>query len=123
LSKPSEASDVSIFLVEVKRTIAKAGSGSYGWVLVNRRENWDCLANLGFTLRDVGSTLQELTVADYCEGPVKDLDMPGDLWVFGKELEGKEIYVKLKLARLGPLAIVRVVSFHFAEKPLSYPYK
>lgn len=123
MSDTSGAADVTSFLVELKKTIAKATPGSGGFVLVPRKENRDCLAALGFTLRDVEVTLQALTVADYSEGPVLDMDVRGELWVFGKEIMGQEVYVKLKLARLGPSAAVRVVSFHFAQNPLSYPYR
>ncbi|MDO8578774.1 MAG: hypothetical protein Q7R50_06300 [Dehalococcoidales bacterium] len=120
---PRDATDVNNFLREMKRTVAGNDDGCYGWRFVTRQKSVDCVAELGFRLADVGATLLDLTIADYCEGPLRDTGMPGDLWVFGKILNEKEVYIKLKLAKLGPLQIVRVVSFHFSEEPLCYPYK
>jgi hypothetical protein len=109
-------------LLEVKKALTRQGSNDYGWRFVKRDENINCLAELEFNYEDVRDVILGLTVTDYCDGPVQDKDMPGDFWVFGKVLAGKEIYIKLKLATFGPLRIVRIVSFHFAREALSYPY-
>jgi hypothetical protein len=83
----------------------------------------ECIAELGLTLDDVRDAILGLSVADYCGGPLHDRNMPGDLWVFGKVMEGREVYIKLKLAKIGPVKRVRVVSFHFPKEPLCYPYR
>jgi len=111
------------FLEEVKQTIAGTSSGYQSWVLVKRKENVECMAALGFNYKDVRDAILELSVTDYCEGPVQDRDMPGDLWVFGKVIGGREVYIKLKLASFGTLKIVRIVSFHAAKESLCYPYR
>jgi len=38
-------------------------------------------------------------------------------------MESNVVYIKLKLASFGPLRIVRVISFHFAQRTLEYPFK
>ena len=81
------------------------------------------MAALGFNYKDVRDAILELSVTDYCEGPVQDRDMPGDLWVFGKVIGSREVYIKLKLASFGTLKIVRIVSFHAAKESLCYPYR
>jgi hypothetical protein len=111
------------FLEEVKQTMTGAASGSHGWILVKRKENVECLTELGFTYNDVRDAILGLTVVDYCEGPLQDRDIPGDLWIFGKVMGDREVYIKLKLARFGLLKIVRIVSFHRARELLYYPYK
>ena len=111
------------FLQEVKQTVTRHGGKDQGWVLVKRKENMDCLAELELGFRDVRDIILDLLVTDYCDGPVPDRDMPGDLWVFGKVIAGKEVYIKLKLAAFGSLRLVRVVSFHIAGESLCYPYK
>jgi hypothetical protein len=111
------------FLEEVKQTMTGAGIACQGWILVKRKENVDCLTELGFTYSNVRDAILGLSVVDYCEGPLQDRDMPGDLWIFGKVIEDREVYIKLKLARFGPLKIVRIVSFHRARESLCYPYK
>jgi hypothetical protein len=110
------------FLQLVKETIANP-IADQGWVLVPRKENKECLLQLGFKYPDIKETLLDLSVKDYCEGPCDDRDQPGELWIFGKTIENKEVYIKLKLASFGPLRIVRVVSFHFAEHTLEHPFE
>ena len=114
--------EVRDFLQSVKETITKP-IAEQGWVLVPRSENKECMLQLGFKYEDVGEALLNLTVEDYCDGPCQDRDQPGDLWIFGKFIETKVVYIKIKLASLGPLRIVRVVSFHLAKEELEYPYK
>jgi hypothetical protein len=110
------------FLQLIKETIQNPITDQ-GWVLVPRPENKKCILKLGFTYQDIKETLLDLSVEDYCEGPFRDRDIPGELWVFGKLIDNKTVYIKIKFASLGPLKIVRVVSFHFAEYPLEYPLK
>jgi len=111
------------FLEAVKQTITNPATRYDGWLLVRRPESVECITELGLTLGDVRDAILGLSVADYCAGPLQDRDMPGDLWVFGKVMEGREVYIKLKLARIGPVKIVRIVSFHFPKEPLCYPYR
>ena len=117
-----ERDKVRDFLQLVKETIANPVADQ-GWVLVPRPENKECIIKLGFKYQGIKETLLDLSVEDYCEGPYQDRDQPGELWVFGKVMEGNVVYVKLKLASFGPLRIVRVISFHFAEHTLEYPFK
>lgn len=111
------------FLQDIKQTITTPVGNWGSWLLVKRKENMDCLTELGFNYQDVAEVILGLSVADYSGGPCRDRDMPGELWMFGKAIADKEIYIKLKLATFGTLKRVRIVSFHFAEEPLCYPYK
>ena len=117
-----EREKVRDFLQLVKETITNPVADQ-GWVLVPRKENKECMLQLGFKYPDIKETLLGLSVEDYCEGPCQDRDQSGELWVFGKAIESKVVYIKLKLASFGPLRIVRVVSFHFAEHTLEHPFE
>ena len=117
-----EREKVRDFLQLVKETITNPVTDQ-GWRLVLRPENKECILQLGFKYQDIYETLLGLSVEDYCEGPCQDRDLPGELWVFGKVVENKTVYIKMKLASFGPLKIVRVISFHFAEHTLEYPFK
>ncbi len=110
------------FLQLVKETIANPVVDQ-GWLLVPRAENKECILQLGFNYQDINETLLGLSVEDYCEGPCRDRDQQGDLWIFGKIIENKAIYIKMKLASFGPLRLVRVISFHFADHTLEHPFK
>lgn len=105
------------FLSEVKRIIPK------GFDLVDRKENLNELASLGLTRDDCRQIVLSLSVEDYCKGPEKDRDRPGHVWTFGYKLEGKDIYIKLKIIKVDDDEIVKCISFHNAKHPLTYPLK
>jgi hypothetical protein len=107
------------FLMEFKKIMVKGR----GLDIVNRRENIDALAKLGLTKKNLKEEIMTLSVRDYCEGPVPDRDRPGDIWVFGKQVGGEEIYIKLKIAQVGKEKVAKCLSFHEANFPLCYPYR
>lgn len=108
------------FLLEVKRTIEK---GEDAWIFSMRQKNIDCLAELNYTMADVKSEILSLSVTDYCKGPIPDLEIKGDVWIFGKTISNKEIYIKLKLWGDKHSKSLRTLSFHPAENPLVYLFK
>ena len=82
------------------------------------------MKSIGYRDVDVLESVQELEVADYSSGPLRDnKDRPRDLWVFGRYLEQYEVYIKLTAWLEGGAVRTMCVSFHEAEQPLSYPYK
>ena len=111
--------DVRDFLLEFKQ-IATGGSGVD---IVPRAETRPTLAQLGLTMADLEELLLGLSVADYCQGPLADRDRPGEIWVFGLEIDGREVYIKLKVAHAEGRDIAKCISFHFARYPLEYPYR
>jgi hypothetical protein len=105
------------FLTEFKALIYEKG------LYVRERQiNKLPLLGLGLTARQREEIVLSLSVLDYSSGPIKDEYKPGDYWVFGKQIEGVEIYIKLKIA--GPPGAERAVcfSFHEADHPLNYPF-
>ena len=101
------------------REIAKLHGG---WNL--ERRNWGSLAELGLTEAVAREEVLSLTVSDYCSGPVGD-DNPqkrGNVYIFGKDIDGVEVYIKLKIVHVGDTRIARCLSFHPAEKRLNYPF-
>ena len=66
--------------------------------------------------------IENLSVEDYVQGPIIDeLNKIGEMWVFGKDVKDREIYIKIMLGGLGCQTIC--ISFHIAEFPLKYPLK
>ena len=118
----SEREIVREFLHSVKETIANPIARE-GWVLIPRPGNKECILQLGFKYQDIKETLLGLSVEDYCEGPCQDRDQRGEVWVFEKIIEDRSVYIKIKLASLDKLKIVRVISFHFSEHPLKPLFK
>lgn len=106
------------FLIEFKGIVS-----SHGLHIVQRPVNKDALTELGLTKENVKDEILSLSVADYCTGPEIDRDMPGDIWVFGKTIDGKEVYIKLKIVNKGGKKIATCISFHPARYPLSFPFR
>ena len=66
--------------------------------------------------------VKNLQAEDYVEGPVIDiLNKEGEMWVFGRDVKGREVYIKITLGYENGQTIC--ISFHIAEHPLSYPFK
>jgi len=83
----------------------------------------EALADLGLTKNNLKEKILALSVEDYCGGPEPDRDRAGDVWIFGKQIFGREIYIKLKIAWVGKEKIAKCLSFHPASYPLCFPYR
>lgn len=90
--------------------------------LDNRDKNLATLAALELHKNQRTEIIKTLTVEDYSEGPIKDaLNLLGDMWVFGKDVKGHEVYIKISLGGINKDIIC--ISFHLSEYPMSYPFK
>ncbi len=107
------------FLLEFKRVVTQ-GSGVD---LVRRHDTLETLRYLGLTKRDLEEILLGLTVTAYCAGPKPDRDRPGEVWEFGRDIDGLEIYIKLKVADIQGRKIAKCISFHIAAHSMRYPYR
>ena len=66
--------------------------------------------------------IESLCVEDYVDGPIVDtLNRLGEMWVFGKDVKEREVYIKIMISNINGQTIC--ISFHLAESPLSYPFK
>lgn len=102
------------FLGDFKKAI-----NNTGLELIPRRVNLDTIARLGLTIKQVRDIIVALKYSNYSSGPELDQDgSNGEIWVFGYDLAGEMLYIKLKLA--GGKA--KCISFHKAELNISLPY-
>ncbi len=80
------------------------------------------MLDLDITREERLAALAKLASEDYSEGPLEEKLHGGqDMWVFGKEVKSKELYIKIALGFKG--AKVICISFHVAEHKMSYPLK
>lgn len=80
------------------------------------------MLTLEYSVEDVKKELNDLSVSLYAKGPLKEtLYKQADMWIFGKIIQGKEVYIKITMGQ--PSDKVLCISFHFAEESLTYPYK
>lgn len=86
--------------------------------------NNEAMKKLYLTRKNVNDIILELTEANYSSGPSKDDTNPNQqIWVFGQEIDGIEIYIKLSIAKIDSVEIAKCISFHEAERPLKYPLR
>jgi hypothetical protein len=88
----------------------------------DRGKNNQALADLELRPFERKRILEELKLEDYSDGPLEEkLYCGSDMWVFGKMLKKKEVYIKITMGIKG--ASVICVSFHIAEHKMKIPFK
>lgn len=114
----AKRSEVQVFLNDFKVKL-----GVWGIIFRDdRSKNAQALLDLEITPISRETILKELKVEDYAEGPITEvLNNGADMWVFGKELKKKEVYIKITLGIAGRQVIC--ISFHVAEHAMNYPFK
>ncbi len=88
----------------------------------DREKNEKTLLALEITGKYRETVIMGLEYRDYVDGPIVDtLNQMGEMWVFGKDVKGREVYIKITMGLPGSNTIC--ISFHLAEFPLVYPFK
>ena len=88
------------------------------------RQNYNTLLMLDLDNEDVVGHLASLGLANYSHTFLdKDNNDPPYLFVFGKYISGKLIYIKIKLRNIGVRKKKIVcISFHEALYPMDFPF-
>lgn len=116
-----DANDIAEFLSAVKLAI-----GYERCLFRGRPRTEQDLLELNLTRKLALAELYRLTPANYSSGPrPDDTDLSKEVWIFGLDLEGVEVYVKLRLNPTKPSEMPRatVWSFHRADRPMRYPLR
>lgn len=88
----------------------------------DRGKNFETLLQLEYSTVHVKKELKDLALQNYSAGPVSESLYSGsDMWVFGKAIRSREVYIKISMGFQS--SKVLCISFHFSERPMSYPYK
>ena len=88
----------------------------------DRGKNLQCLLDLDIRPVKRLEVLNDLVAEDYSEGPIQEKLFGGaDMWIFGKLVRQKEMYIKITMGIEG--ANVICISFHLAAYPMKYPLK
>ena len=114
----STESEVAYFLEDFKEKMKF-------WDVLFRDErgkNAQALVDLELRPIERKAILEALKTKDYCEGPVAEKLYGGaDMWVFGKTVKKKEVYIKITMGAMGSSVIC--ISFHLAQHKMNYPLK
>lgn len=116
LDEPPEA--VSQFLDEFKTKMKI-------WDVLfrdDRGKNTQTLIELELRPVERKAVLETLETKDYSAGPLPE-KLYGDaqMWVFGKVVKKKEVYIKITMGATGTSVVC--ISFHLAEYKMTYPLK
>ncbi len=88
----------------------------------DREKNTQALFNLEISSIQRKKIIEELSVADYSEGPNPDiLNAGAPLWIFGKIVKGVMVYIKISIGKPG--GQVKCISFHEAEHEMGLPFR
>lgn len=88
----------------------------------DRGKNAQALVDLELRPTDRKAILEALETSDYSEGPLPEiLYGTADMWVFGKTVKKKEVYIKITMGVMGSSVIC--ISFHLAQHKMNYPLK
>jgi hypothetical protein len=127
LSIQSKKREVVAFLDELQILLGKE---DFDINLIRKKkqgEDWKystpyTLLDLDYDTEDVVNRLKELTVEEYSETKIDKDDLnPPLLFVFGKDINSKLVYVKLKI-KGDQQKYVLCVSFHYAKDKMAFTY-
>jgi hypothetical protein len=110
---------IEAFLKALREAILK-----HGLRVVSRSSNNQALIDLGLTPERREEVILNLQCENYAQGPLADdQGLPGDVWIFGCEIDGREVYVKLKIFTVQNEKYAKCLSFHPSQHSLHYPLK
>jgi hypothetical protein len=88
----------------------------------DRGKNAQALVELELRPVERKAILEALETRDYCEGPLEEKLYGGsEMWVFGRTIKKKEVYIKITMGAMGSSVIC--ISFHLAQHKMNYPLK
>lgn len=86
----------------------------------DRDKNLKTLVELELRPVDRKAVLERLEVEDYAEGPLEETLYGGaSMWVFGKIIKKREVYIKISMGAPGSGVIC--ISFHLAQHRMHHP--
>ena len=132
LSRISKRQEVVAFLEELKAFLkGNDFDVDHDLILIKKKKVDDeeystpyTLLDLDYNSEDVVNRLKELTVAEYSETKIDKDDLnPPLLFVFGKDINRRLVYMKLKIKKKENLRKhILCVSFHYAKEKMKFPY-
>lgn len=93
----------------------------WGVLFLDRGKNVQSLKDLGLTPQMREEVVREIVAEDFCEMIYDTVGHLGEMWVFGRDCNGRELYIKISLGQ--PDSKTICISFHIAEHPMNYAFK
>ena len=126
----SEKKAVKAFLEELKEVLGAEDFNIDNNLLIIKSSKDEIEYSTNYTMMDLDydssdivERLKELTVSEYSETLIDiEDDKPPLLFVFGKDINSKLIYIKLKIKGETKKKVL-CLSFHYAKHNMEFPYK
>lgn len=126
----SEKKAVKAFLEELKEVLGAEDFNIDNNLLIIKSSKDEIEYSTNYTMMDLDydssdivERIKELTVSEYSETLIdKEDDKPPLLFVFGKDINSKLIYIKLKIKGETKKKVL-CLSFHYAKHNMEFPYK
>ncbi len=126
----SEKKAVSAFLDELNEILRNQEFNVAEDLLIIKSSKDEIQFSTNFTMvdleyypEDVVERLKELTISDYSETLFDDSnDKPPLLFVFGKDINHRLVYIKLKIKGEASKKVL-CLSFHYAKYDMKFPYR
>lgn len=93
----------------------------YGMVFAERQRCQETMRMLGINEKVAKSIIKTLEATDFSKYFDDTTQWGCDLWAFGKDIKGEEIYIKIGLGMQDRQTVC--VSFHKADFKIQYPFK
>lgn len=93
----------------------------WGIFFLDRDKNLDTLAKLGISAKVREEIICGIEAEDFCEMINDTMGTLGEMWIFGKDYDGQELYIKISMGRSGSKTLC--ISFHLAEHPMNYKFR
>jgi len=92
-------------------------------IFENRDKNNQALFDLDITPLKRFEYINKLKPENYLSGPNQDTNDPTrpNYWEFGIKVKNTEVYIKINIGFVNKPVIC--ISFHIAERKISYPFK
>ena len=128
----SDRKDVRDFLLQMKSILTSSNFNIDSDVVIQCKKQKDDLLSpyttentmleLDYDRSDIVEELKKLTIAEYHETIIDNLRQTNKLvkfYVFGHVIDGRTIYVKVRIKQNQLKDYVFCISFHFAEFPIT----
>lgn len=93
----------------------------WGIFFLERDKNLEALKEFGITPVEREAVIQTIVVDDYVETIKDTISQFEEMWVFGKDRDKAQLYIKLSMGV--PNSQTLCISFHKAENKIHYAFK
>ena len=112
--------EVAAFLSKVRQSLQDPGF----YLILDREKNRQALNDLDISPGVQRESISRLEVLDYYRGPSGDERFPDNtVFEFGICIDEREVYVKLAIVEKYGKVFCKCLSFHRAERSITYPLR